>query len=129
MNDEATSDTPSDTPSDTHSADYKDLMEQKRFLSEVEQGIRLANREVIHSRIPEITKNTVLSFSVAVASLRARYLEEAFRIGSVQGSTPDQEEIKALKISREMYEEARDAFEALRYAIERGYVDITMTDE
>ncbi len=114
---------------ESHSDDYKKLMDQKRFLSEIEQGIRLANREVIHARIPEITKKTVLSFSVAVASLRARYLEDAFRIGSEHGNPPDQAEITALKTSREMYEEAKNAFEALRYAIERGYVDITMGDD
>ena len=114
---------------EAHSDDYKTLMDQKRFLSEIEQGIRLANREVIHSRIPEITKKKVLSFSVAVASLRARYLEDAFRIGTEHGNPPDQAEVMALKTSREMYEEARDAFEAIRYAIERGYVDITMDDE
>jgi len=111
---------------DEHSDDYKKLMNQKRFLSDIEQGIRLANREVIHARIPEINKNKVLSFSLAVASLRARYLEEAFRIGSEHGNPPDQQEIKALRTSREMYEEAKSAFEALRYAIERGYVDITI---
>ncbi len=111
---------------EAHSDDYKTLMDQKRFLSEIEQGIRLANREVIHARIPEITKKTVLSFSVAVAGLRARYLEEAFRVGAEHGNPPDQAEIMSLKTSREMYEEAKNAFEALRYAIERGYVDITM---
>ncbi|MDH5771730.1 MAG: hypothetical protein OEY84_01190 [Rhodospirillaceae bacterium] len=114
---------------DEHSDDYKKLMSQKRFLSDIEQGIRLANREVIHARIPEITKKTVLSFSLAVASLRARYLEEAFRIGAEHGNPPDQQEIKSLRTSREMYEEAKSAFEALRYAIERGYVDITIKDE
>lgn len=114
---------------EAHSDDYKKLMDQKRFLSDIEQGIRLANREVIHARIPQITKKAVLSFSLAVAGLRARYLEEAFRIGAEHGSPPDQQEIKALKTSREMYEEAKYAFEALRYAIERGYVDITLSDE
>ena len=33
-----------------------DLIAQKRFLSEVEHGIRAANREVIHDAVPELNK-------------------------------------------------------------------------
>lgn len=111
---------------EAHSDDYKDMMAQKRFLNEIEQGIRLANREIIHTRITEITKDKVLAFSIAVARLRAQYLEAAFRIGGAEhGDPPDHKEIQALKTHREMYEEARAAFEALRYAIEQGYVDVS----
>ncbi len=114
---------------EAHSDDFKATMEQKRFLNEIEQGIRVANREIIHDRIAKVTKDTVLSFSIAVARLRARYLEAAFRIGSSEhGDPPDQKEIEALRTHREMYEEAKTAFEALRYAIERGYVDVSMDE-
>ena len=34
--------------------DYRDLLNQKCFLSEIELGIRDANRELIHTRIPEL---------------------------------------------------------------------------
>ena len=41
--------------------DYKLLQAQKRFLGEIEQGIRLANRELIHKKIAIIpTKNAYL---------------------------------------------------------------------
>lgn len=105
--------------------EYQQLIEQKRFLGEVEQGIRFANREIIHQRIPSLSKDTILSFAVAAGRLRARYLEAAFKLGvNEDGDPPDQAEINELKNRREMYLEAREAFEALREAIEKGYIDV-----
>jgi hypothetical protein len=105
--------------------DYQQLLDQKRFLGEIEQGIRFANREIIHKQIPHLTKDGVLAFAVAVGRLRARYLEAAFRLGRDEhGDAPDKAEIAELKSRREMYEEARNAFDALRDAIEKGYVEV-----
>jgi len=107
------------------SDDYKDMMIQKRFLNEIEQGIRIANREIIHKRIKPINKDTVLSFAVAIARLRSRYLEAAFRAAETDRGEPlDQSQITQLRIQREAYQESKSAFEALRYAIEQGYVDV-----
>lgn len=109
--------------------DYKILLAQKRFLGEVEQGIRFANREIIHGIIPDLDKDTVLAFAVAVGRLRARYLEAAFQLGiNEHGDAPKDEEIAELRRRREMFEEARSAFDALRDAIEKGYVDIASKD-
>jgi hypothetical protein len=105
--------------------DYKILLAQKRFLGEVEQGIRFANREIIHDIIPQLDKDTVLAFAVAIGRLRARYLEAAFKLGvNEHGDPPKEDEITELRRRREMFEEARNAFDALRDAIEKGYVDI-----
>lgn len=105
--------------------EYQQLMEQKRFLGEVEQGIRFANREIIQRRIPSLNKETILSLAVAVGRLRARYLDAAFRLGvNEDGDPPDQAQINELRNLREMFIEAKEAFEALREAIEKGYVDI-----
>ncbi|MFT6581507.1 MAG: hypothetical protein ACJAU6_001945 [Alphaproteobacteria bacterium] len=102
-----------------------DLAKQRRFLLEVEHGIRLANREIIHQRIPNLSAESILPFAISVARLRARYLEAAFRFSEKDHGDPlDEMEIDSLRRSRQMFEEARDAFEALRTAIERGYVDI-----
>ena len=61
---------------------------------------------------------------MAVGRLRARYLESAFQLGLGGHADPPQEqEISELRTRRQMFEEARDAFEALRGAIEKGYVD------
>ena len=106
----------------------KELAKQRSFLIEIEQGIRLANQEVIHQRIPPITSENLLPFAVSVARLRARYLEVAFRFAEKENADAlDVSEVAELRQQRLMYEEARDAFEALRLAIERGYVELGET--
>jgi hypothetical protein len=105
--------------------DFRQLKAQQRFLDEIEQGIRFANRELINKQIPNLSKERILSLAVSVGRLRARYLEAAFRLGAEDhGDLPSTEKLEALARCRENYEEARLAFEALRYAIERGYVDV-----
>jgi len=98
---------------------------RRRFLLEIEQAIRLSNREVIHERIPAISSDNILPFAVAVAKTRARYLEAAFKFANVDHSdNADSNAVGELKRHREVYEEARMAFEALHRAIEQGYVDL-----
>lgn len=110
-----------------HSEDYKKTMHIKRFLNEIEQGIRIANREIIHSRLPTMNKNTILSFAVAIARLRANYLEATFNAaGQDNGEALTTEQVDHIRIQREAYEEAKKAFEALRYAMEQGYVDVDL---
>ncbi len=105
--------------------DYKLLMDLQRFLGEIEQGTRIANREIIHQLIPSLDRDTVLSLAVSVGRLRARYLEAAFKLGvSEHGEVPEKSDIEELRLRREMFEEARAASEALRDAIEKGYVDL-----
>jgi len=116
--------------SEDHTDDFNKLMNQKRFLNDIEQGIRIANREIIHTRIQALNKDTVLAFAVAIARLRVRYLEAAFRAAETDKGEPlDQSEVNELRTHREAYEETRLAFEALRYAIEQGYVDVEMSEE
>ena len=111
--------------SDSDLDDYKQLQIQKRFLGEIEQGIRLANRELIHKKIPGLNKDTILSFAVAVDRLRAAYLEMAVNMPvSEHGDPPDQDYIEELHQIRAMFEEARIGFNALRDAIEKGYIDV-----
>ncbi len=106
--------------------DYEKLLAHKRFLNDVEQGIRYANREVIHADLPHITKDGILSFAISVARLRGAYLSAAMRLGKDgQGAAPSRDDVADVRAKREMYEEARGAFDALREAIERGYVEVT----
>ena len=102
-----------------------DEQKRQRFLKEVDQTIVLVNKEVIHERIPPITREHVMAFAVSVSRLRARYLEAAFKITDKNASDAlGEAEISSLKRQRESYEEARASFEALTHAIERGYVDL-----
>ena len=95
------------------------------FLKEIEQAIQVANREILSQRIPPITKENILPLAISVARLRGNYLAEAFRIAEHDaGEAPAEDEIKALRHQREMYEEARLAFESLTHSLERGYLEL-----
>ena len=106
-----------------HSEDYKRLLAQKHFLEEIEQGIEMANQEIIHASIASLGRERFLKFAVTVAKLRAQYLLAAFQL-FVGESEPDPAGVAKLREKREMFEEALSAFEALRRAIEKGYVGV-----
>ena len=97
----------------------------QHFLKEIEQAIQVANREILGNRIPAITKENILPLAVSVARLRGNYLAEAFKIaGADAGDGLPEDGISTLKHHREMYEEARLAFESLTHVIDRGYVEL-----
>lgn len=97
---------------------------QKAFLFEVEKAIRAANNEIIHDKLPEISREDVYHLAVTVAKLRANYLETAFELNHMDGDAPDTDLVASLRTKREIFEEARSAFLALQRAIEVGYVDV-----
>lgn len=102
-----------------------DLKAHARFLSEVEQDIRTANTKIIHERIPALSREAIHAFAVTVGRLRARYLEAAFKLGiDEHGDPPDEQQVNELRRRRQMFEEARAAFDALQHAIGRGYIDV-----
>jgi hypothetical protein len=109
--------------------DYQDLVAQRRFLDELEHGIRMVNREIIHEKIPQITKDYFLKFAVMTSRVRADYLGAAFELVEAGSSVPSEDVVASLKGKRERYEEAVEAFEALKRAIERGYVDVASEEE
>jgi hypothetical protein len=98
----------------------------RRFLMEVEQGIRLANNEIIHKVIPPVTSDRMLTFAVAVGQLRAQYISAAFKFADAKTTDGKKTtaEIDELSLCRRQFEEARDAYSALQRAIELGYVAI-----
>ena len=95
----------------------------KHFLNELDLGIRAANQEIIHGRIPDLDREKALIFATMVARLRADYLDAAFKHCTL-GTNVAFANVEDLRNKRETYEEARDAFQALRHAIECGYIDI-----
>ncbi len=98
---------------------------RQRLLMQIEQGISLANREVIDGLIPPVTAESVMPFTISVARLRAKYLAAAYEFAEKEhGNALDESEVTTLRRHQEMYEAARDAFEALTTAIERGYVKL-----
>ena len=100
------------------------LTKNQRFLRETEQAIRITNNEIIHKQLPPITSERMLTFSVAVAKLRAQYIEAAFTFADAKHADGAEgaADIDELGLCRRRFEEARDAFIALQRAIELGYV-------
>ena len=93
------------------------------FLKEIEQAIPAATTEIMSDRIPSIPNASILPLAISVARLRANYLAEAFHLaGDDDGEALGEDEIKSLRHQREMYEEARLAFESLTHIIDRGYI-------
>lgn len=103
--------------------DSKELQAQRQFVEQLEMAVAMANREVIHKQIPNLSAETFQQLAVMVAMARANYLEAAIKLSASLNSC-DQGCLDNLKKKRELYEEGRAAFEALERAIERGYVDI-----
>jgi len=62
---------------------------QKAFLFEVEQAIRAANNEIIHEKMPEISRADIYHLAVTLANIRASYLETAFELNHMDGDEPD----------------------------------------
>jgi len=98
---------------------------RQHYFSEAEQAVRIANQEVIHGKIPQLDQERTFAFAVTVAKLRAEYLELALALcGKTDGPLPDAAAIDGLRQKREIFEEARAAYDALRRAMEVGYIDI-----
>ncbi|MEJ2121283.1 MAG: hypothetical protein P8Z76_11365 [Alphaproteobacteria bacterium] len=98
---------------------------KQRYFTETEQGIRVANQEVIHGKIPQLDQERAFAFAVTVARLRAEYLEAALDLCGKAGSElPDAAAMDGLRQKREIFEEARAAYDALSHAIDVGYIDI-----
>ena len=123
-------------PDETHhprehamSSYEENLRRQQQFLRKAESLISQSNREIIGPMIPEINEARVINFARAVAHLRGRYLQAAFNISNVaDGEAPSDAEITNLRKYRDIYEEARKAYEELTHAIERGYIHISEKD-
>jgi hypothetical protein len=106
-------------------SDAELLARQHRFLEQVEYAIRIANRKIINKYVSKITRDDVLKLAMTVGEIRARYLQAALKlVDREEGVVPDASEISRLAKARETFDEAVSAFEALRRAIERGYVDV-----
>jgi hypothetical protein len=102
--------------------DPKELQAQRQFMERLEMAVAVANREVIHQLIPNLSTATFQQLAVMVARFRASYLEAAIKLSG--SPNPGDAAFEDLKHKRQMYEEGRTAFEALERAIERGYVEM-----
>lgn len=94
---------------------------QKQFTDQIDQIVHATNREVIHALIPKLDKATFAKMAKGVATLRVKYIAAAVQLSN-DSFSPVQ--ASQLKQQREQFEEARSAFEAVKRAIIRGYIDL-----
>ena len=106
--------------------DPQELAAQRQFMERLEMAVAVANREVIHQLIPDLSAETFQQLAVMVARFRANYLAAAIKLSAAANA--DASSLDDLKLKRDLYEQGRAAFEALERAIERGYVDIRRAD-
>ncbi|WP_246152375.1 hypothetical protein [Roseospira navarrensis] len=101
--------------------DRAHLIAHRRFMEEIEMAVRAANQEIIGRKLPHLNRESFFKLAVSIARLRAQYLEAVM---SVEWDHADPDQLAAIRARRAVYEEARDGFEALQHAFERGYVTL-----
>ena len=103
-----------------------DLHKHRHFVNEIEQAIRMANREVLHPVVIGMTDKDVIAVAVEVAKRRSAYLKVTIEMGQSVGKKPTGNELAPIRAN---YEESRDAFAELMHSIERGYIDMPTHSE
>ncbi|MGF1625705.1 MAG: hypothetical protein ACFCVH_12545 [Alphaproteobacteria bacterium] len=94
-----------------------------QFKQELDAVIMSANQQVLKSRVPSLSRETITRMAVRVAELRGAYLAKALRIAEAQG-TPDFPAIDELRLARFAFEEMCEAFEAMERVLDRGYTKL-----
>ena len=102
-------------------------VQNKRLLLEYEQLARSINRETINPEIAELEIEQLRPILHMIARARTDYLKTLFDEAAHDDSEMSPERFENLRRKRKIYEELLRASEALRTAIERGYVDVIQT--
>jgi hypothetical protein len=104
------------------SDDAGKLRQQRVLFDQVDHAISETNREVIHGLIPKLDKAVFLKMAKGVAQLRVKYIAAGIQLA--QTDSLKEPQLQQLKTLREQFEEARAAFDAVKRAVSRGYIDI-----
>ena len=97
---------------------------KNRLLQEIDAAITEANRVKIKATAGAITQEQMLRVAVAVSGLRANYLHEILTLGEKGGKLEEHPGVIAkLRDLRVAYEEGVAAFDHLRHAMDRGYIE------
>lgn len=102
--------------------DTNSLRLQKQFTEQIDHIVHDTNRDVIHAAIPRLDKATFARMARSVATLRVKYIAMAVQLSAAEPFTAQQ--AAQLKQMREQFEEARTAFDAVKRAIIRNYIDL-----
>lgn len=110
---------------DTESAQQR---RQRQFLDAIEQAIHDINHEAIHGVVPMLDKATFMQMAKSVAQLRVKYIAAA-TASLASGAAPQPQQMTQLKVMREQFEEARAAFDAVKRALTRNYINVALNDK
>lgn len=98
---------------------------RQSFDEAFEKGIRVANRQILGAHLGALSPDMMFTLAVKVGRLRAHYLQAVVQMAQGDAeAVPDPRQIEEIRRRRLAFEEARDAVQALREAIDRGYVDL-----
>jgi len=98
---------------------------KNRLLQEIDAAITEANRVNIKATAGSVTQDHILRVAVAVSGLRADYLREVLHLAEKGGGLKERPDaMAALRDLSLAYEEGVAAFDALRHALDRGYIEI-----
>ena len=101
-----------------------DPMEQRRLRGHLEQidfAAFAANRAVLGQTPGTLDLEAFQRLAVAAAQARALWVSTALELADA-GGTPTRQQVETLADRRAAFEEMREAYEALRRMIERGYL-------
>ncbi len=99
-------------------------IEIRRMMQQFEHQISEMNSKEISERAGDIKKSDFLHLAKAISILRAEYLKGVLHIARAD------EDILTLQLcldsrkSRIAYEEAKESFEQLKHALQRGYFNL-----
>jgi len=98
------------------------IKQQRMLFDQIDQAVTENNRDVIHGLIPKIDKAVFMKMAHGVAMLRVKYIAAGIQLA--QDDTLKEPQLNQLRQLREQFEEARAAFDAVKRAVSRGYIDI-----
>jgi len=99
--------------------------DNNRLLLELEKQRRDINRDLINSKIPELSLEGLKPVLAMIAQARAAYIKELLDMARITGGqAPSPEQIHRLKTCRETFDELVNAMNALETVIQRDYLDV-----
>jgi hypothetical protein len=99
-----------------------DEMSVQRLLQQFEHEIIGVNRKNISAIAGEIGKEELLRIGTGISICRAKYLKLVLEMTEIEGGDICTDMLSQVKNQRLLYEETMLSFDALRHALERGYI-------
>lgn len=97
-------------------------MSVQRLLQQFEHEIVDVNRKNIRAIAGEIGKEELLRIGTGISICRAKYLKLVLEMTKIEDGDITTAMLSQVRNQRLLYEETMLSFDALRHALERGYI-------